>query len=81
MRGMKISQGQRDVIEGFGQEASSIMKVPLAQIDALTLVVQLAPLPSAAIIRVNGWISLQRNTCADDCRFFFHKYIISLFLG
>ena len=34
--------------------STSIMKVtvPLAQIDALTLVVQLAPLPSAAIIRL-----------------------------
>lgn len=28
------------------------MKVPLAQIDALTLVVQSAPLPSAAFVRL-----------------------------
>lgn len=41
------------------------MKVPLAQIDALTLVVPSAPLPSAAILD-NG--SYQWSNCLAACR-------------
>ena len=55
MRG-ENRQGQRgpvegNQVEGCGQDATSTTEVPLAQIDALTLVVQ-APLTGAAFIRL-----------------------------